>query len=194
LVVSLNLRRRHLTASQFGMCAAKADVLWARMEAEAVERHRVGSSRGGKGVVTRPHPSAHPAPKSRDKIAAAFGISGSTVQRAKKVHEKGSAKLKAAVEKGEMTVGRASQIADLPKKEQDAALVKPPPRFELAMRVEGQEAVKGWASRLLLGAARRRQTIFESTWSSEDRDFLILQFETVVAEATHFIKHLRRQE
>lgn len=85
-VLSLNLRRRHLDASQRAMVAASIPPIGGRIKIEqAAELMNVGTR---------------------------------SVERAKKVIEDGVPELKAAVERGEVSVAAAAEVAELPKREQ----------------------------------------------------------------------------
>lgn len=85
-VLSLNLRRRHLDASQRAMVAASIPPI------------------GG--------------PIKIEQAAELMNVGQRTVERAKKVIEHGVPELKAAVEKGEVSVAAAAEVAELPKREQ----------------------------------------------------------------------------
>jgi len=123
-VVSHNLHRRHLDASQRAMVAARIKPLF---EAEAAQRLREGGARGGKAsgsapgknkpVETLPQASER-RPPARDQAARLVNVSGRTVQKAQKVIEYGSKELAAAVDAGVVNVELAAQIADKPKDEQ----------------------------------------------------------------------------
>lgn len=124
-VVSLNLKRRHLDESQRGLAAAKARGLY---EEAAKQRHAEGSHKGGlaspsnKGVAQVPHPC-----KSRpwsDDAAKDFNVSPRTVRSGNKVLKHGSEELINAVEKGEVKLKPAEEIAKLRKEEQPKAIEK----------------------------------------------------------------------
>ncbi|MGE0709136.1 MAG: ParB N-terminal domain-containing protein [Planctomycetota bacterium] len=104
-VVSKNLRRRHLTASQRALLAADALALF---EEQAKERHKAGSARGGAGskaVATLPPPSKR---KARDDAAREYQVSPRYVQDAKRLKEKvASGELPTSVEE-EVRSGAAS--------------------------------------------------------------------------------------
>lgn len=85
-VLSLNLRRRHLDASQRAMVAASIPPIGGHVSAE--------------------------------QAAELMNVGQRTVERAKKVIEHGVPELKAAVEKGEVSVAAAAEVAELPKREQ----------------------------------------------------------------------------
>jgi ParB-like chromosome segregation protein Spo0J len=74
-VISANLHRRHLTPSAKAMAAARVMGLF---EDAARERHREGSSKGGKAVAKLPGPSEER--RARDDAAETFGTSPRSVQ------------------------------------------------------------------------------------------------------------------
>lgn len=108
-VKSLNLMRRHLTASQRGIAVVAVND-WRPLGAN---QHR-GSA-----------PGADPAPKSTAELATEAGVSTRTIGQAKVVHAGGSAALKEAVKDGEISLKKAADIAPLPKAEQKKALQAP---------------------------------------------------------------------
>lgn len=105
-VLSLNLQRRHLSASQKAMIGDKARALYDR---QAKERQKLSEGRGKKGVVSVPHLNEG---KSRDLVGKAVGVGGSLMDRARKVREKGTPELVAAVEEDRMSVSMAAKLAD----------------------------------------------------------------------------------
>jgi hypothetical protein len=112
-VASQNLHRRHLDTSQRSMVAAKMANL---------KRGDVGNGRKVDGQNCLPTEDA----------AALLNVSERSVKSAKQVLEHGSAELVKAVERGELPVSVASQLAVAePSKETQTALVK-----------QGREAIK----------------------------------------------------
>jgi ParB-like chromosome segregation protein Spo0J len=111
-VLSHNLHRRHLSQSQKAMVAANLKEHYA---AEAKERQKQGKEK-------LPDPSQ--AGQSRDKAAAAVGVSGKLVDAAAAVVFNGTPELVAAVTTGKVSVSHAATIAKLPKAEQATAKVK----------------------------------------------------------------------
>lgn len=104
LVWSANYHRRHLTESQRAIAAAELANL-------------------GKG---QPERNASREAFTQTEAAEQAGISRSSVQRAKKVVDKGSHALRKAVKSGEIPVKKAASVVDLPKSEQlMAAKAKP---------------------------------------------------------------------
>lgn len=104
-VWSMNVPRRHLSASQLAMAVARRATL-------------------EKG--TNQH--AQNCAPSQAKAAGDANISRRIVQHARKVIDEGSKALQRAVESGELSVAKAASVVDLPKAEQlRAATQKPEP-------------------------------------------------------------------
>lgn len=104
-VISTNLKRRHLSESQRADIAAKI-------------------------ANTKPHrpskqanlPASEPV-VTQAEAAHMLNVSERSVRNAKKVHDKGSPELQAAVSSGDVKVSRAAKIADLPKSQQAQAII-----------------------------------------------------------------------
>jgi N6-adenosine-specific RNA methylase IME4 len=94
-VISLNLKRRHLTESQRATVAAKL---------ETTERGRPGKDANLQ--------------VSREQAAQLLNVSERSVASASRVLEHGAPELVAAVEKGEVSVSAAADVASLPEPEQ----------------------------------------------------------------------------
>lgn len=119
-VVSSNVHRRHLTASQRAMAAAEI----AKLE-KGANQH------------------AHKCAPSQGEAAESLKVSRRSVQNAKQVIDHGSKELQRAVKSGEVPVTKAASVVDLPKKDQIKAAkakpekapepieVTPPPEFDL---------------------------------------------------------------
>lgn len=120
-VLSLNLHRRHLTPSQASMCAARASDIYERQakdrQAEQAKRNQPQSQK----VENLPPIETS---KSRDAAGKAFGVSGKSVDHAKRVLEKGTPELVKAVDSGRMAVSTAAVVASEPPEEQQAAIEK----------------------------------------------------------------------
>lgn len=97
-VVSLNLRRRHLTESQRAMVA----------------------SRLAKMPIGRPQDNAQICAVSQDSAAETLGVSRRSVQTARIVEDRGAPDLVAAVDAGSVSVSAAAEVAKLPVEEQQA--------------------------------------------------------------------------
>ncbi len=99
-VISMNLRRRHLTASQKAMIAEGALPMF---EAEAKEKMLAG--KGDPGAIV---PQGARAPRARDQAAAAVGVSPRYVQDAKRLAKQAPA-LADDVRRGGLTISAAVQ-------------------------------------------------------------------------------------
>lgn len=104
-VISLNLRRRHLDEGQRGMVAAKLANLG----------H--GGDRRSDQEANLPLETA-PAPVSVAQAAELLNVSERTVKTARAVQRDGAPELVAAVERGEVSVSAAADVATLPKPQQ----------------------------------------------------------------------------
>jgi len=119
-VLSLNLHRRHLTPSQASMCAARASEIYER---QAKERQKVRKGeQAGASVENLPQLETGPA---RDAAGKAFGVSGKSVDHAKRVIEKGIPELAKAVDSGRMAVSTAAILATEPEEVQKAEIENP---------------------------------------------------------------------
>jgi hypothetical protein len=118
-VLSVNLRRRHLTDQQRAMVAARAKDAFA---AEAEER-RLANLLQNKGSTDSANwRSREPVQAESGKAAAAaaaqLGVSTRAVERAAAVIEKGDTALLDAVTAGAVSLGAAATVAQLPHEEQ----------------------------------------------------------------------------
>ena len=107
-VLSQNLRRRHITASQRGIIAAKAEALFA---VEAKRRQEAGNNQHRVKEII---PEASKG-QARDHAARTCDVNPRYVQDAKKVVND-SPKLAAKVEAGEVTLPEAMKAINLAKK------------------------------------------------------------------------------
>lgn len=118
-VLSLNLHRRHLTPSQASMCAARARELY---EQQAKERQAENAKRNNSKLENLPPLETSSA---RDAAGKAFGVSGKSVDFAKKVLDKGIPELAKAVDEGRMAVSTAAILATEPEDVQKQELNNP---------------------------------------------------------------------
>jgi hypothetical protein len=118
-VLSVNLRRRHLTDQQRAMVAARAKEAFA---AEAEER-RLANLLQNKGSTESANWRSREAGlaesgKAAAAAAAQLGVSTRAVERATTVIEKGDAALQDAVAAGAVSLGAAATVVQLPAEEQ----------------------------------------------------------------------------
>jgi ParB-like chromosome segregation protein Spo0J len=102
-VISANLRRRNLTASQVAMIAVK---FLPSLETEAKERQRQSKGRGQKGRARMPDLKTG---KATEKASELFGCSPRHISEANRL-KKASPELANRVEEGSLTIGQASGI------------------------------------------------------------------------------------
>jgi ParB-like chromosome segregation protein Spo0J len=105
-VLANNKARRHLTKSQLALSYSKV-YQWNP------------SSKKSRGEPGSPH-------KTNQELAEMVGTSARTIQQAKTVLSKGDKAVVEAVETGKISVKRGSQIAKLPKEQQESAITAPP--------------------------------------------------------------------
>lgn len=101
-VLSLNLHRRHLTASQRGVVALRVEKL------EAAEAKKRQGRRTDLGTCGQDCPEVEEPVRARDAAAKAVGVSPRTVQDAKQV-EREAPDLLPAVESGRVTLSEAKK-------------------------------------------------------------------------------------
>jgi ParB-like chromosome segregation protein Spo0J len=105
-VLDMNLRRRHLDASQRALIAARL----------ATIAH--GGDRRSEQAANLPVPT-------QAEAAERLNVSERSVRDAVKVRDHGAPELVAAVERGDVPVSKAARIASLPKERQAAKISKP---------------------------------------------------------------------
>lgn len=112
-VLSVNLHRRHLDASQRAMVGGRA-----RDQFETETRAREHARKTGTTPAILPESYG----ESRDKAAALVNVSGRSVEAASRVLAKGSADLVRAVDRGQVTVSDAAKVLDQSKAAQSEHL------------------------------------------------------------------------
>jgi hypothetical protein len=123
-VISLNLRRRHLDESQRAMVAAKLATL------------KLGDNQHSEGL---------PIGRSSDLL----NVGERSVARAREVQEHGAPELVRAVERGEVSVSAAADVATLPKAEQQEIVARGKREIlEAAKAIRGEEARKRYEARI----------------------------------------------
>lgn len=106
-VYSINIAHRHLTKGQIAIAAAKL------MDHYAAEAKKRQGARTDIKVN-----SSECSGQARDAAGRAFGVSGSTVDHAAAILKTGAPELIAKVERGEVSINQAQQIARYPKSRQ----------------------------------------------------------------------------
>ena len=101
-IIASNLSRRHLDKGQKIALALEIEPHFAE-EAEAIRRTKIGASRRGETVANVP-----PSNKSRDRAAAAVGISGKLVSAAKAIREVDPVRFE-KVKQGKLSVAKAKK-------------------------------------------------------------------------------------
>jgi N6-adenosine-specific RNA methylase IME4/ParB-like chromosome segregation protein Spo0J len=139
-VISLNLKRRHLSESQRAMVAAKLATM-------------------AQGARTDLSPIGE---KSQAEAAQLLNVGKRSVERAKEVHELGAPELQAAVERGQVSVSAAADIASRPQDEQREIIARGEREIlEHAKRIRGERAFARRAEKLAETSklAKRNKTL-----------------------------------
>lgn len=130
-VVSANLHRRHLSPTQRAFVGDRIRDHYAK-QAKERQRQHASTAPGRTKTLVENFPPVFPE-KARDAAGKAVGVSGKSVDMARKVRENGIPELAEAAEQDHISVSRAAQIADLPPGDQMAAISE---------RTKGQPAKK----------------------------------------------------
>ena len=188
-VASLNLTRRQLSPQALGLAGARIKHIF---EEEAKKRQvELAGTRpnkqldlslpGGQGNITEtPHGEKTrddlgkfaSIGKSTSKAAELVGSSRASVERASAVLKKGSEEVVKAVEKGEIGLRPASQIAQLPKEQQPEALkqaLAPKPKPEPKKTARKLYEFLGLNSAAY--ARWAKMNIVENRFAEENRDW-----------------------
>ena len=110
-IVSANLRRRHLKENQRAMVAAR---MFPHFEDEVEQRRNAPPS-------TRRGTNWCPG-KTRHVVGKIFSVSGTSVDRARRLLQNGTPELVGRVDQGTLAVSTAAKIAELPHDEQQRLL------------------------------------------------------------------------
>jgi hypothetical protein len=102
-VISQNIHRRHLTATQRAQLAAE-------LLAEEEKRTKARESERKKGLASG---DASPKGKSAAKVAKAVGVSQASVERAAKIKKSATPEIKKAVASGKMGLKEGARVAAL---------------------------------------------------------------------------------
>lgn len=109
-VISANIHRRHLTDTQRALAAGEM--------AAGSERGRPKAQDAEKGAQDGGGEAAGSSVATQAEAAEMFDVPQPTVKKAAKLAKSGSKELKAAVNKGEVSLSKAASVAKLPKSDQ----------------------------------------------------------------------------
>jgi hypothetical protein len=110
-VLSLNLKRRHLTPSQRSMVGARVRELYDR---QAKERQKQGGERGRRKQHGLPVTTPEAKGEAREIAGKSVGVGGSTIDRATKVLKKGVPEFIQAVDEGRLPIYPTAKLVDQP--------------------------------------------------------------------------------
>jgi ParB-like chromosome segregation protein Spo0J len=147
LVISHNLKRRHLTKQAIADALVAAEDFNLHYTFAGPAREIEAAEAAADGPETHPVIKiTEPKTASSRKLAQAAGgvVSHAMIAASRKVKEKGEPELHEAVKRGRIGVQDAAKVADLPPEQQKAIAVSPKPRRAAA---EAAEAAKSAASR-----------------------------------------------
>lgn len=148
-VVSRNLHRRHLNASQRGMVGGRIEEVYAAEARKRQEATRVKPGeqvpRQAKAKLPAPEDDAQGPRQARDDAAKAVNVSPRTVQDAKTVLAHGDAKLIAAVDAGLVPVSVAADVARQLDEEEQARVLQASRASRAAVTSALKDAVKAKA-------------------------------------------------
>lgn len=169
IVISLNLHRRHLTASQKAMAAAKAKPMF---EEEAKRRQgtrtdiRASWPESSEDNIRANLPESSKG-RSRDHAAKAFDVSPRSVERASKVIKQGADELIEAVETGQIAVSAAAKVSAVPKEIQQEIVDMSPKRRRKAVSNIAQGGNEFFPAEFMEKFAREKAWMFDFRRSLE---------------------------
>ena len=118
-VISLNLKRRHLSDTQREAIAAESVVLREAQELEAKLQLETATTDNG-GVVTQENSPVFTSEETKvSEAAASLNVKKRNVRSAVNVVKKGSAGIRAAHKGGKITTSTAERLSKLEKKQQE---------------------------------------------------------------------------
>jgi N6-adenosine-specific RNA methylase IME4/ParB-like chromosome segregation protein Spo0J len=129
-VIALNLSRRHLDESQRAMIAGRISNL------KDGQRKVTGASIGAANI-------------SQIEAASQLGVGRMSVQRARKVLDKGTPELAEAVDSGQIAVSVAAKIAEM-EPEQQAQVIADPKPEQAIKKIARQEKEQALAERTII--------------------------------------------
>lgn len=186
-VVSLNLRRRHLTESQRATVAARIATM---RQGERTDLAQI-QARSGASALIDPPQSPAAVHVSQADAAKMLNVSRASVQSARKVLDRGVPELVEQVERGEIAVSTAAAIADEPAEVQREVASLPTKRerqkkiSEIDARRSASKALDAQIERaadagLIPGAAKRA---YDAAAERAEHERLRGEFEAALAKA-----------
>lgn len=200
-VISLNLRRRHLT---IGQCAMAARKLLGYETEKAKERMAEGGRKAAPGVPAERSPQmGTPFPASRthsrkavDEAGARFGVSGKSVERADRIATE-SPELAERVERGEMKLNTAFReiTGERTKQERQANKPAPAPQTERQIQLVAKRIERIWNglhSLAVVCPALAESDIASISEATTDKDLrqMVNEAKTAVQHLKQFISNL----
>lgn len=136
-VVSLNLKRRHLSESQRAMVAAKLANMPRGYRSDVEPSENLPEV-----------PAASP-PVSQTAAAEMLNVSDRSLRSARKVQSEGAPELQSAVDEGRVSVSAAADVATLPKEKQVEVVARGEKEIlEAAKQIRAEKAAKTRAARI----------------------------------------------
>lgn len=134
-----NEHRKPLTPSEMVQRGRKLEEL-EKPAAEERQREHGGTTHGKPKVTSGNFPEV--TGETRDKVGEALGVSGKTYEAAKSVVDTGVPSLVDAVDKGEVSISAAAEVAKLPKEEQEKIVAEGPKAVKEAAKAARESKAK----------------------------------------------------
>lgn len=165
-VMSLNLHRRHMTDGQRAMVASRlAGLGRGRPRSEDKAAHLPV-------IDPQPDQAAHlpvDVPVTQTRAAELLGVGERSVRNARKVTTRGVPELVEAVERGDVALGAAVEVADLPREQQREALAGGPIAVrDAARRARSRGKAKPAAEPLERVTAEEVRLLEQDSWTHEE--------------------------
>lgn len=177
LVISHNLKRRHLTKQGIADALVAAEdfnlhYMLAEPAAEEKAAEEAADGPEAQSVIKITEPKT----ASSRKLAQAAGgvVSHAMIAATRKVKEKAEPELREAVKRGRIGVQDAAKVADLPVDQQKAIAASPKPRRAANVAIEEAKSTAALSSsgeedpRAALGRAWEKATALRRLWKEAD--------------------------